>query len=111
MDELSDGLLWVERERRRGKLAHRKPTDDGPSKAPRTELSCSRNVSCNHGLEQLQIHGERSANGLIHPRISALAVNNLTLLKSSTGTRRKTAPASSNPWLELGCHSISNLEI
>jgi hypothetical protein len=34
MDELSDGLLWVERERSRGKQAHRKPTDYSPSEVP-----------------------------------------------------------------------------
>ena len=65
-NELSDRLLWIERERSRGKQAHRKPTDDEPSKAPCTWLSCSRNVSCNHGFEQLQIHGERLANGSLH---------------------------------------------
>jgi hypothetical protein len=60
VDELSNGLLWVERERSRGTQAHRKRTDDEPSEAPCTRLSCSRNVSCNRGFEQLQIHGERS---------------------------------------------------
>jgi hypothetical protein len=60
MDELSDGLLWVERERSRGKQEHRKATDDAPSEAPCTRLSCPRSVSCNRGFEQLQIHGERS---------------------------------------------------
>jgi hypothetical protein len=64
MDELRDGLLWVERERGRGKQAQREPTNDRPSEAPCTRLSYSRNVSCNRGLEQLQIHGEHTATGL-----------------------------------------------
>jgi hypothetical protein len=63
-------LAGIERERNRGKQAHGKPTDDGPSEAPSTLLSCSKNVSYNHGLEQLQIHGERS----IHPRTSTSAM-------------------------------------
>jgi len=74
MDELSDGLLWVERERSRGKQTRRKPTDDEPSGAPCTQVSRSRNVSCNGGLRQLQIHGERSTNGLIRPGISGSAI-------------------------------------
>ena len=60
MGELSDGLLWVERERSRGKQPHGKQTDDQPNGARCAPLTCSRDVRCNRGFKQLQVHGERS---------------------------------------------------
>ena len=90
-------LAGIERERSRGRQAHHKPTDDGPSGAQCTRLSCSRNVSCDRGFERLQIQGKRS----IHHGLRLQQYNNFTLLKSSADTHRKSALAFSNPWLEL----------
>jgi hypothetical protein len=74
MGELSDGLLWLERERSRDKQPHGKQTDEQPNGARCAPLTCSRDVRCNRGFKQLQIHGERSTNGLIHPGTSALGI-------------------------------------
>jgi hypothetical protein len=60
MRDLSDGLLWVERECSRGKQPHGKQTDDQPNRARCAPLTCSRDVGCNRGFKQLQVHGERS---------------------------------------------------
>ena len=60
MGELSDGLLRGERERSRGKQRHGKQTDDQPNAARCAPLTCSRDVRCNRGFKQVQVHGERS---------------------------------------------------
>jgi hypothetical protein len=73
MDELSDGFLWVERERSRGKQPHGKQTDGQTNAAPWAPLTCSRDVRCNRGFKQLQVHGERSNRSPSHIPLTGCA--------------------------------------
>jgi hypothetical protein len=73
MGELSDGLLWVERERSLGKQPHGKQTDDQPNAARSAPLTRSRDVRCNRGFKQLQVHGERSNRSPSHIPLTGCA--------------------------------------
>jgi hypothetical protein len=73
MDELRDGLLRVERERSRGKQPHGKHTSDQPNGARCAPLMCSRDVRCNRGFEQLQLHSERSNRSPSHIPLTGCA--------------------------------------
>ena len=83
MGELSDGLLWVERERSRGKQPHGKQTDDQPNVARCAPPTCSRDVRYNRGLKQLQVHGERGNRSPSHIPLTGCA-DEFLLLRFNT---------------------------
>jgi hypothetical protein len=89
MGELSDGLLWVERERSRGKQPHGKQIDDQPNGARCAPLTCSRDVRCNRGFKQLQFHGERSNRSPSHIPLTGFADYFLLLARISLGAISK----------------------